>query len=223
MARKATNTLILTNLQPELLYAPKALIQYIQNKNYLIQLIVLVKFSRILIISETPTISKEIFKHLQDSKFDFNISYSLKDNYFSFNSSDLDEIIGCEKEYLELPNDLESRRFLISPPLSPHSEWNDWNKLEDGPNEKSVYSPNELSHLLWERLGGFESDIVKKFHKLEDKNEEEEDDDDEVDISTEPELLFKDIENGVPAIILNPTNNKESDQPMPRTTLPPTM
>lgn len=249
--RSATNTLILTHLSDELLGNPQPLVDYISlENNYLVELVSLPRFGRIIIICETSQISTEIAMLLKSSP-EWNhirISYSIKDNKFSIvNQPDMFLAAGNQSqevevswkdlvhvEYLELPLESDSRRFLISPPLSPHSEWDHWDKAEEGPNEKTMYSPQELSHLLWERLGGFDSSIVRKYkdeegemeidniseNEIRTENGENTEDDksstdtiplsygEEYDLSSQPEILFQNIDNGVPAIVLDSIKNE---------------
>ncbi|KAI5956702.1 RCN1 [Candida jiufengensis] len=234
MPRSPTNTLIITNLKDELLLNPHPLIDFISKSSYLVELIVLSKLSRIVIICESIEISESLKNKLLKWDSSIKISFTIKDNKFDLKRSDLDKAlqqeINTEINYLELPNDLDSKRFLISPPMSPQSEWNDWHKIEDGPNEKSIYSPEELSNLLWERLGGFESELVRKFQNDDNNNnenqsiqpEKEIDDNKFINYKIEPELLFKDVENGVPAIILDKSDNsKINDTIIPKTFMPP--
>ncbi|ABN66659.2 predicted protein [Scheffersomyces stipitis CBS 6054] len=231
--RSATNTLILTHLSDELLGNPQPLVDYISSENnYLVELVSLPRFGRIIIICETSQISTEIAMLLKSSP-EWNhirISYSIKDNKFSIvNQPDMFLAAGNQSqedsvhvEYLELPSESDSRRFLISPPLSPHSEWDHWDKAEEGPNEKTMYSPQELSHLLWERLGGFDSSIVRKYkdeegemeidniseNEIRTENGENTEDDKKYDLSSQPEILFQNIDNGVPAIVLDSIKNE---------------
>lgn len=250
--RQPTNTLILTELDSSLLNNPSNLLEYIsQHNNNLIELIVLIKFSRILIICESSSIATDILNLLKSSPFNIRISYSLRDNKFNLNQSDLTiNHLDQDMQYLELPSEAGSRRFLISPPLSPPAEWDHWDKVEEGPNQKTLYSPEELSHLLWERLGGFDSEFVRRFQG--DEGIDQGGDlitnngnngiskrkvklpSTAINIKREPELLFQDIkENGVPAIILDTTNNADIEYedttttlirpptPLPKTSLPP--
>ncbi|EGW30306.1 uncharacterized protein SPAPADRAFT_63157 [Spathaspora passalidarum NRRL Y-27907] len=212
--RRPTNTLILTKLPHSLLVDPQELLD--QLHGYLIEVIVLSRFQRILLICESATISQYIREILPKSFPDITISYSICDNAFKLNNHDrtvidtqFDDMV--EKQYLELPSEKASRRFLISPPLSPPSGWDHWDKVEEGPNQQTVYSFEELSHLLWQRLGDQE-EVVTKVQGV-----------DRVNVKKEPELLFKDIEHiGVPAIILDSIDGDISDETLiPKTSLPP--
>lgn len=241
MTRHPTNTLILTNLDKPSLTDPSHLLSYISNhNNNLVELILLTNLSRILIICESNTIATEIAHLLLQSPWSHSIkiSYSLRDNKFNLNQSDLtiNQQVNQDMQYLELPCEAGSRRFLISPPLSPPPEWDHWDKVEEGPNQKTFYSPEELSHLLWERLGGFDGQFVRKYQG-ETANGDSESKrripTDAINIKREPELLFQDIEqSGVPAIILDTTNNADVEYeeetsgirpptPLPKTSMPP--
>ncbi|KAK6202827.1 uncharacterized protein RJT21DRAFT_118903 [Scheffersomyces amazonensis] len=149
-------------------------------------------------------------------------------------------------DYLELPSEAGSRRFLISPPISPHAEWNDFEREEDAPNKKAIHSPSELSHLLWERLGGFDSSVVRKYQGDDEDNEQELyqeqenqpplneviDSPTQYDLNQNPEVLFEDRDRDVPAIILDSVRNAASTDTttdtsqnrnfkLPKTTMPP--
>ena len=224
--RNPTNTLILTNLGSGILNDPSPLVEFLSKKNYTIELVALPKFGRILVICDITETSQEVLLSLKHSSewADLGITYSIRDNHWSILGSDADLFASKadSKDYLELPLEDGSRRFLISPPLSPPAEWDHWDKVEDGPNAKSVYSPQDLSHLLWERLGGLQSSDVRKY-----QDEEIEENEYEIrDMKTEPEVLFEDIDNGVPAIVLDTVNNKNksdalSKKPIAKTSIPP--
>ncbi|KAK6458313.1 uncharacterized protein RJT20DRAFT_30772 [Scheffersomyces xylosifermentans] len=241
--RSPTNTLILTKVSDKLLNDPQPLVNFIAHENnYLSELVSLPRFGRILIICDSSDVSTEIAHLLKSSPqwSTISISYSIKDNKFSImknpdllvsnhrdgqlNSdievnwkSNNDDLV----EYLELPSESGSRRFLISPPLSPHAEWDQWDREEEGPNQKTLFSPQELSHLLWERLGGFDSSIVRKY-----RDEQEEEDYEiahenleespsiqgEIDLNDQPQILFQNIDNGVPAIVLDTIKNASLGQ-----------
>lgn len=224
--RNPTNTLILTNVAYEILNDPSPLVEFLSKKNYTIELVALPKFGRILVICDIAENSQEVLQSLKHSGEwgHLGITYSIRDNHWSILGSDADLFASKvdSKDYLELPLEDGSRRFLISPPLSPPAEWDHWDRVEEGPNAKSVYSPQDLSHLLWERLGGLQSSDVRKY-----QDEEIEENEYEIrDMKTEPEVLFEDIDNGVPAIVLDTVNNKNksdalSKKPIAKTSIPP--
>ncbi|KAK6464585.1 hypothetical protein DFJ63DRAFT_311886 [Scheffersomyces coipomensis] len=245
--RDPTNTLILTKIDQALLHDPQPLVTFLaQDNNFIIELISLPKFHRILILCEDSNIATKISQLLQDSPAwnTISISYSLRDNEISILNhksilpSTLSQFNGYgpyhidsanSMDYLELPSELGSRRFLISPPISPHADWNDYDKVEDPPNNKSIYSPGDLSNLLWERLGGFDSTMVRKYQHEDDDDEDIEGDDNNnkgsgigatgvsqsntvestthYDISKNPEILFDDNSGTVPVIILDSIKN----------------
>lgn len=84
--------------------------------------------------------------------------------------------------------------------MSPH-DWDHWDKLEEGPNEKAIYSPEDLSSLLWERLG---DNMVRKYQ--DDSNQVRE------------EVLYN--EEGVPAIVLDKSENDVLEEKLPKTSMP---
>ncbi|KAG5419630.1 RCN1 [Candida metapsilosis] len=204
MPRSPTNTLIITNLSESLLSDPRELIDLISGTHDLAQLIVLPKFGRFILICESSRVAQSMKTLLANEWPSLRVSYSIKDNRFELNKQDLlDAAVGedySQKSYLELPHDLNSKRFLISPPMSPH-DWDHWDKLEEGPNEKAIYSPEDLSSLLWERLGG---NMVRKYQ----------DDSEQV----REEVLYR--EEGVPAIVLDKSDNEVREEKLPKTSMP---
>lgn len=206
--RSPTNTLIVTNVDKSTLESPQALASFLASDHQVMELVALPKFQRILVICETVDLSTHVLHSLKlsDDWHHLKITYSIKNNAMSIPQYD---DIESHVDYLELPLEVGSKRFLISPPLSPPAEWDHWDKVEEGPNSKAVYSPQDLSHLLWERLGGFESDQVRKYETEETKQ-------------LKPEVLFEDIDNGVPAIVLDTVNNRgTAPKQMPKTAMPP--
>lgn len=231
--RSPTNTLIITNVSNDILQNPTPLLEFLSYDLHLMELVSLPKFERILIMCESSQLSKQLRKNLKSSP-DWNhlrITYSIKDNNLSIIQHPEYLTHQNSNQYLELPLEVGSKRFLISPPLSPHTEWDEYDKVEEGPNSKTVFSPQELSHLLWERLGGFDSSQVRKYQEQSDEEEEEEtnqsdanyqysnnsssnkakSNDQHFDISEKPEILFEDIDNGVPAIVLDSVNHRDDD------------
>ncbi|GEQ72016.1 hypothetical protein JCM33374_g5702 [Metschnikowia sp. JCM 33374] len=234
MPRSPTNSLILTNLDDSLVKNPKEIVSLISSRNYNVELVTLPGFGRIIVICISAIVASSLRDYLLEALGSkASVSFSMRDN----NSRLLDDnswlLEAKDIDFLELPSEDGSRRFLISPPLSPQSEWNDFDKVEEGPNKKAVYSPDELSHLLWDRLGGFESSHVRKYQDGEttdDEKDEESDitktNDNEAaifDLSTKPEVLFEDIENGAPAIVIDRVSNQKRSTPvvLPKTAIPP--
>lgn len=213
MSRQPTNTIIVTKVDPQLLLEPQPVIQCLANNNFVVELIALPKFQRILIICENTRVSSKVASILSDH-FPFSITYSIKDVALAVTAGP--EYANNDKDFLELPLESGSRRFLISPPLSPPAEWDHWDKIEEGPNQQTVYAPHELSHLLWERLGNRDSNTVRKFHGEAAP----------INLDLEPMLLFENIDNGVPAIILDSAEKGEEPQTQGRTiaktSMPPT-
>lgn len=211
MSRKPTNTLIVTNVDIHVLLEPQEVIKCLANHGFVVELISLPKFQRLLVVCENTRVSSKVMSLLQEN-FDFKVTYSMKDLPLAVVYGP--EFASNEKDYLELPLESESRRFLISPPLSPPAEWDHWDKVEEGPNQQAVYSPHELSHLLWERLGSTSN--VRKMHGGAAP----------IDLDIEPMMLFENIDNGVPAIILDSADKNVEPQTQGRTVaktaMPPT-
>lgn len=210
-SRSPTNTLILTNVSEEVLKDPSLLVNFLSHKKHLIELVALERLQRIIIICETSITATEIAEYIAQSPqwHNIRISYSLKGNqYTRLNREVWDKDLQQEKDYLELPAEIASKRFLISPPLSPPAEWDLWDKVEEGPNQQTIHSPEDISHLLWERFGGFESSDVKKVYPGSSDQEESKADS---PAKYEPAVLFKDIDNGVPAIVLDSAQNESPE------------
>lgn len=211
MVRLPTNTLIITQANDDLLRDPQPLLHFLAEHEKNCELISLNRFGRILLICEDLNIARDILNLLKTSK-EFNhikVTYSIQDNEVGPKYE-----VQKTVEYLELPSEDGSRRFLISPPLSPPAEWDHWDRAEEGPNKQAVYDPDELSHLLWERLGGVDSHEVRKYDRKNEKKR---------DLKVEPQVLFEDITNGVPVIVLDRIVDEE---PQPKkhfdkTPLPP--
>ena len=91
MPRSPTNTLIITNLSDELLQDPHDLIDVISNTHDLVQLIILPKFGRFILICESSRVAQSMKDLLlRDSRWNFlRVSYSIKDNRFEINKQDL--------------------------------------------------------------------------------------------------------------------------------------
>lgn len=155
MKRNPTNTLIVTNI-PNLLYDdPQPLVKYLTlHQQHVMELTVLNNFKRFLIRCDSSTTASEIKQIIENSPDfnDFNITYSLKDNKIG-------------PQFLEIPKDLEMKRFLISPPGSPHAEWDNWDKVEEGPNEQNIHD------YLWEKLGKLSDDEHEEVEEDNQQNE----------------------------------------------------
>lgn len=227
MSRRPTNSLILTNLPQGCLENPRDLAKFLSEDQNKLEMVALQKFERIVIICPDSRTSSTVRDKLQNSDKwkTCKICYSIRDNEFvDFGSQGYfnDDV---SSNYLELPLESGTRRFLISPPLSPEPEWDHYDREEEGPNKNSVYSPQELSHLLWERLGGFDSSSVRKYNGLSKPQDEQPLLPEIRDMELEPTVLFEDIDNGIPAIMLDTVNNRnkvmQNNRPMPRTQMPP--
>ncbi|CAH6721409.1 calcipressin-like protein [[Candida] jaroonii] len=214
MPRSATNTLILTQLPEDLLQDPQLILNVLVEHNHLCELICLKKFGRILLICENHLVAQQVFKVLRNCQAlkSIYITYSMQDNEFTANLEVTEAM-----DYLELPSEDGSKRFLISPPLSPPPEWDHWDRVEEGPNKVAILNPDELSNILWERLGGVDSTQVRKFQQA----------DKERDLKMEPQVLFEDVENDVPVIMLDqvdpPDLIPKPNKPVYKTSLPPTV
>lgn len=212
MPRLPTNTLIITRAPDNLLEDPSDLMRYLAKYNLNCELISLSRFGRILLICDTAEISQEIYKLLKQAS-------EWKHLYITFSIQDNELTLGFEVEhrmdYLPLPSEDGSKRFLISPPLSPPPEWDHWDKVEERPHTQPISNPDELSHLLWERLGGIDSSQFQKLTAKEPKR----------DLNIEPQVLFEDVDNGVPVIVLDKADNSDPDsqpnKPVVKTSLPP--
>lgn len=220
MTRNPTNSLIIYRLDHQLLTDPNHLAHALASRNFNLELVYLQKFGRYILVCPSPTVASEVKEYLDcELRERAVINYSIRDNP----SLTLQDHLWCLQsdpmEYLELPLEEGTRRFLILPPLSPHTEWNDYHKTEEGPNKQSVYSPEELSHLLWDRLGGFDSDRVRKY-QLDVTDDEEDMEVKHFDISN-PQVLFEDIDKDVPAIVVDSVRNQGPRMVMPKTMMPP--
>lgn len=228
MTRAPTNSLILTKLDQSLLADPQILVDLLVSRNFNVELVFLPKFARFIVVCGSGLVAAQVREFLIDNLTNMlSVSYSIKDNRLEILDDQL-WLLESEKgdpTFLELPLEEGTRRFLILPPLSPHTEWSDYGKEEEGPNKKAVYSPQELSHLLWDRFGGFDSSTVKRFNveESDEENENTELDTDYVDISKAPEVLFEDIHSGVPAIVVDSVRNQKKGPkpPLPKTSMPP--
>lgn len=220
MTRAPTNSLVIYRLDSHLLTDPGYLARLLASRNFNLELVHLPKFLRYILVCASSTVATEVKKYLESTLgTKAVVDYCIKDNPSLTLQNDLWCLDSDRLDYLELPLEEGTRRFLILPPLSPHTEWDDYHKTEDGPNKQSVYSPEELSHLLWDRLGGFDSTRVRKFH-LEDSDDEPEDGEQCLDISN-PQVLFENIDKDVPAIVVDSVKNQGPRKIMPKTALPP--
>lgn len=234
MPRSPTNSLILTNLDESLEKTPEDIVELISSQGFNVELVSLPRFGRIIVICISAVVANLLRDYLVEKLGSrARISFSMRDNNLKLLDDNLWVLEAEDIEFLELPLEDGSRRFLILPPLSPHSEWNDFHKVEEGPNKKAVYSPNELSHLLWDRLGGFDSSQVRKYQDAEGTGSESNDESDTTklneneaavfDLTNKPEILFEDIENGAPAIVIDRVSNQKKTTPgvLPKTAIPP--
>lgn len=216
-----TNTLILTKVLDETLDDPRELLTFLsQENNHIIELVLLPKFGRVLVVCDTEQSAQYIRQMILSSSTwgKLSVSFSMRSNNFSKEMTKwLAAKTGEEQpelDFLELPLEDGSKRFLISPPLSPPPEWDLWDKVEEGPNQKAVYSADDISHLLWERLGGLQSSTVRKYQETDESKS--------YDMKRDPEVLFQDIHNGAPAIVLDGLGpEKKADVKIAKTAMPP--
>lgn len=220
MTRTPTNSLIIHRLDPQLLTDPDYLARLIASRNFNLELVHLPKFQRYILVCASATVATEVKAFLSSElATKAVVDYCIKDNPSLTLQNDLWCLQSDDLDYLELPLEDGTRRFLILPPLSPHTEWDDYHKTEEGPNKQSVYSPEELSHLLWDRLGGFDSSRVRRF-QLDDIDNEIDAEEKCFDISN-PQVLFENIDNDVPAIVVDSVKNQGPRMSMPKTAMPP--
>ena len=105
------------------------------NESEPLQLIILKRFKRILLICPNHVISQHVMDASHASEVEkFNFSYSLQDGHKN-----------STKQYLKVPE--SEKMFLISPPASPPPEF-DFTKCEDAP-QRHVQShiPVSYTHL----------------------------------------------------------------------------
>lgn len=205
----------------------------IASHNLPVELVFLPRFQRYIVICPNPQISQQTKLFLEEQLKDrADVSYSMRNNPLLVPCDGNWALESDSKtiDYLEIPLEEGSKRFLILPPLSPQNEWDHYDMREEGPNKTAVYSPDELAHLLWDRLGGFRSTRVRRFE--EEAPEENSDSENEstlkrkqlpiYDLSTEKHVLFENIPAGVPAIVLDTVSNHgPSARSIPKTAIPP--
>lgn len=231
MTRSATNSLILTNIEGKL-KSPQVLAKLLASRAIQAELVYLPRFERYIVICPNNKISEETKQFLEETmEPSIRISFSLRDNPLCLPRDDSWALKSRpeEMDFLELPLEEGSKRFLILPPLSPQSEWDDFDKVEDGPNKRAIYSPDELAHLLWDRLGGFQSPHIRKFQDDDNNAEALEEWNSEYkespiyDMVTEKSVIFEDLPAGVPAIVVDKVINRDSSpkKSIPKTAIPP--
>ncbi|WPK25607.1 hypothetical protein PUMCH_002928 [Australozyma saopauloensis] len=225
MPRTKTNSLILSDLQGSIASDPQEVAKALADAGFQSELVFLPRFKRYIVICLTKDMSEKA-KHFLEQQFEgaAKVSYSLRDNPLLMPFDGTWALKLETTDYLELPLEEGSKRFLILPPLSPQSEWDDYGKTEEGPNKKAIYSPDELAHLLWDRLGGFESTQVRRFEVEEERPEDVLATEKPIfDIAGLEEILFEDIPAGLPAIVVDKVSNRAPQirRAMPKTAIPP--
>ncbi|KAG7191494.1 uncharacterized protein KQ657_003089 [Scheffersomyces spartinae] len=136
-----SNTIIVTNISDELIRDPQPLVDFLLLYPYTIKATSLFRFQRIILQCHSVEDAEKVFLLLLENFPQFTFTYSRIDN----NHDEVDS--------LPLPDNSETRRFLISPPVSPPPEWDHWDKVEERPHSKPIHAPEELEHLLWMKLG----------------------------------------------------------------------
>lgn len=235
MIRNPTNSLILTHLHDDLASDPQSLARILAEHGAPSELVYLPRFKRYIIICHSTQDAQDTKTFLARALGDrAHVSYSLRDNALNlpYDGSWALKAGTGDTDYLEVPLEEGTKRFLILPPMSPQSEWDNYDQVEEGPNKKSIYSPDELSYLLWDRLGGFDSTQVRRF--------EEELSDDTSDVDMGPRsaakgdlpvydfyekehILFELIPDGLPAIVVDKVSNRDPHpkKSIPKTSIPP--
>lgn len=234
MPRTATNSLILTNLKGSFKNDPQVLAHMLASHSVRSELVYLPRFMRYIVICPSIEVSEQTKQFLEENLGNSaTISFSMRNNNLLIPCDDswALQVGPTDIEYLELPLEEGSKRFLILPPLSPQNEWDLYDKVEEGPNKKAIYSPDELAHLLWDRLGGFESSTVRKFENEIGECQDSEpnlspvisNDVSVYDISEQKDILFQDIPNGLPAIVVDKVDNQGQGRGkiIPKTARPP--
>lgn len=188
-----TNTLILTGFSPEELL-DKDIIQSLQKQiidntpgDETIQFSILKLFKRILIVFEKIESSERLYKILKECGF--GVGFSSQNNYDDFILTP-DGYKFDTREYLHLPS--HGTTFIISPPPSPPPGW--ISTFEEPPEKRSIYSPEQLSELLYKRVE--DGKIQKLFNVIE-----------EGDTNTPYEKQTKQKEEPVDQKVLLQTNN----------------
>ncbi|RKP30786.1 hypothetical protein METBISCDRAFT_15486 [Metschnikowia bicuspidata] len=214
MPRKPTNSLILTHLDPDLLADPQAMVRVLKCHAVQSELVYLPRFLRYVVICPSAYASQQTKDFLQQKLQNRAcVSYTLLENRLHMPYDDswaLSEAV----DYLEIPLEEGSRRFLILPPLSPPCEWEGYKQLEDCPSMKTIYSADELANLLWDRLGGFNSTPVRHFETALLPV---------YDLARHKHFLFENLPLGVPAIVVDQADKRGSAPTtrLPKTSVPP--
>ena len=218
MPRKPTNSLILTHLDPNLLADTLAIARVLKCHAVQSELVYLPRFLRYVVICPSAYASQQTKDFLQQKLGNrARVSYTFFENRLHVPYDDswaLSEAL----DYLEIPLEEGSRRFLILPPLSPPCEWEGYKQLEDCPGMKTIHSADELANLLWERLGGFNSTPVRRFGEVagEDTGALDADGSAETallpvyDLVRHKHFLFENQPLGIPAIVVDQADKRGS-------------
>lgn len=206
-----SNTIIVTNVADDLIKDPQPLVDFLLLYPYTIRATSLFRFHRIILHCQCVEDAEKVFVLLLENFPHFTFTYSRIDNQF-------DEI-----ESLPLPDDSQMRRFLISPPVSPPPEWDHWDKVEEQPHSKPIYSPEDLESLLWMKLGALhDNDNDSEQHLSPADNSVRKVFDDTQKLETH--VLYK-HNNDVPVILLDSIGDVDIDlklkKPIAKTGMPP--
>lgn len=206
-----TNTLILTGFS-ESEISDKEIIQSLQDQIIkhtpsleTIKFSILKSFKRILIVFERIDSSATLYKILKEAQF--KVGFSSQNNYDDF-------VLTPEgykfdtREYLNLPS--HGNTFIISPPPSPPNGW--VSGSEEAPDNRAIYSPEELGELLYKRVEG--DKLQKLFNgsvdDLQDSEEEESGEDDApTPKSVTQEVLLDSHKLTSPIIVLEAPDNEK--------------
>lgn len=156
-----TNTLILTGFSEHEIQ-DKELLRQLQQQilentgiSETIKFSILKSFKRILIVFEKIQSAERLYKILKQCGF--KVGFSSQNNYDDFILTE-DGYKFDTREYLHLP--AHGTTFIISPPPSPPPGWK--SSEEEAPDQRAIYSPEELSELLYKRID--EDKIQKLFN-----------------------------------------------------------
>lgn len=240
--RDPTNTLIITKAEL-LMQEPQPLIDLLYNNGLIAEMVTLPKLDRILVVCQTESLAQEASQLVKGEWPDLSVTYS----FLSLDQSV--EENNQNNQQLQVPEDTNARRFLILPPALPPPEWDHWHRVEEGPHPHAIYDPEDMAHMLWERLGGFDSSMVRRFRPdlaldLDLSLDADVDLDTNLakylrppskaqslhDFKQHPEILFSGIKDNMPAIMLDTVSGQQTERqeplqetrPFARTSLPPT-
>ncbi|GMM37248.1 hypothetical protein DASC09_045730 [Saccharomycopsis crataegensis] len=209
-----TNTLILTGFTEDELLDTE-LIKSLQNQiinhtsaSETIQFSILKSFKRIIMVFERLESSQRVYGILKSAGF--KVGYASQNNYDDFIMTD-DGYKFDTREYLHLPS--HGTTFIISPPPSPPPGW--VSMPEEAPEQRSIYSPEELRELLYKRVD--DGKIQRLFDDAGEECEPQEtaddkvvhDDDDDDHRVVDQKVLLQSEGLTSPIIVLEAPENEE--------------